>query len=72
MTCLAFRNKTIENSNFEEFLLFIKQEAEYDKYFVKKAINWVLRQIGKRNLYLNKKAIKTAKEILKINSKSAQ
>ena len=39
---------------------------------MKKAVNWALRQIGKRNLNLNKKALETAKEIQKINSKSAK
>ncbi|MHA1828033.1 MAG: DNA alkylation repair protein, partial [Candidatus Heimdallarchaeaceae archaeon] len=39
---------------------------------VKKAVNWALRQIGKRNLELNKQAIKVAKEIKKLNSKSSK
>ena len=39
---------------------------------MKKAVNWSLRNIGKRNSYLNKKALETAKEILKIDSKSAR
>lgn len=39
---------------------------------MKKAVNWVLRQIGKRNLNLNKKAIEVDREIQKINSKTAK
>jgi 3-methyladenine DNA glycosylase AlkD len=39
---------------------------------VKKAVNWALRQIGKRNINLNKKALKIAREILKIDTKSAR
>jgi len=39
---------------------------------VGKAVNWALRQIGKRNINLNKEAIKTAKEIQKIDSKAAK
>jgi 3-methyladenine DNA glycosylase AlkD len=35
-------------------------------------VNWALRNIGKRNIDLNKKAIKTANEILEIEAKSAQ
>jgi len=50
----------------------IKREAVDDRNFVKKAVNWSLRQIGKRNKNLNKKAIKLAGEIQKIESKSAQ
>jgi 3-methyladenine DNA glycosylase AlkD len=43
-----------------------------ERNYVKKAINWALRNIGKRNANLNKKAIETAKKIQKINSKSAK
>jgi len=39
--------------------------------YVKKAVNWALRQIGKRNRRLNKKAIEAAKEILQMDSSSA-
>jgi 3-methyladenine DNA glycosylase AlkD len=38
---------------------------------VKKAVNWALRQIGKRNQSLNNKAIQIAKVIRKLESKSA-
>lgn len=40
--------------------------------FIKKAVNWALRQIGKRNIILNSKAIKTAEEISRTDSKSAK
>ena len=52
--------------------LLIKSEAKDDRNFVKKAVNWALRQIGKRNLNLNKVTIETAKEIQKIDSKTAK
>jgi len=35
-------------------------------------VSWALRQIGKRNVALNKAAIKTAQEIRKIDSPSAR
>jgi len=54
------------------FLPIIKKESTDNRNFVKKAVNWALRQIGKRNLDLNNKAIKTAKEIQRIDSKSAK
>ena len=60
---------------FDEFLKFlpiIKRESTDDRNFVKKAVNWALRQIGKRNVELNKAAIRTAKEIQLIDSKSAK
>ncbi|MDD5433661.1 MAG: DNA alkylation repair protein, partial [Candidatus Pacebacteria bacterium] len=37
-----------------------------------KAVNWAIRQIGKRNLKLNKKAIKVAKEIQAMDNKTAK
>ncbi len=50
----------------------IKRESTDERNFVKKAVNWALRQLGKRNLNLNKMAIKTAKEIRQVDSKSAR
>jgi 3-methyladenine DNA glycosylase AlkD len=72
MAWLAFKDKEAEDEKFERFLPVIKQEATDNRNFVKKAINWALRQIGKRNLTLNNKAIATAKEIQKIDSKPAK
>ena len=50
----------------------IKQQSKDERNFVRKAVNWALRQIGKRSLYLNRKAIHTAIDIEKIPSKSAK
>jgi len=71
MATLAVHDKKAANEAFLKFLPIIKRESTNERNFVKKAVNWALRQIGKRNLALNKKAIETAKEILKIDSKSA-
>jgi len=57
---------------FEDFFSIIIKESIDERNYVKKAINWALRNIGKRNINLNKKAIETAKKIQKINSKSAK
>ena len=72
MALLAFKDKKAEDEQFEEFLPIIKRESTDDRIIVKKAVNWALRQIGKRNLSLNKKAIKLARQIQKIDSKSAK
>lgn len=72
MAWLAFKNKNAKDEQFEKFLPIIKRESTDNRNFVKKAVNWALRQIGKRNLNLNTKAIETAKEIQKLDSKSAQ
>jgi len=72
MACLAVHDKKAEDKQFGQFLLSIKREATDDRNFVKKAVNWALRQIGKRNLRLNEMAIKMAKEIQKKDSRSAK
>jgi len=72
MARLAVSDKKASDEMFENFLPIIKRESTDDRNFVKKAVSWALRQIGKRNLNLNKKAIETAKEIQKIDSRSAK
>jgi 3-methyladenine DNA glycosylase AlkD len=72
MACLAFHNKKAADQDFVKFFPIIKREATDDRIYVKKAVNWALRQIGKRNKNLNKLAIENAYEIKKIESKSAK
>jgi len=69
---LAVHDKKAADLKFEEFFTIIKRESTDERNYVKKAVNWALRNIGKRNLTLNKKAICTAKEIKNIDSKSAK
>ena len=63
MATLAVHDKKADDKKFEQFCPFILKESSDERNFVKKAINWALRQIGKRNERLCKKAIKVAKEI---------
>ena len=49
----------------------IMEFADDDRNFVKKAINWALRAIGKRNLALNQQAISCAQKLITQSSKSA-
>ena len=72
MATLAVHDKKAADEEFLKFLPIIKRESTDNRNFVKKAVNWALRQIGKRNLNLNKIAIKTAEEIQQIDSKSAR
>ena len=69
---LAVHDKKAADFKFEEFFTIIKRESTDERNYVKKAVNWALRNIGKRNLALNKKAIFIAKEIKNIDSKSAK
>jgi len=72
MASYGFANKKATNEVFERFLEIIQREVDDDRIYVKKAVNWALRNIGKRNLDLNKKAVITANKILENPSKSAQ
>jgi 3-methyladenine DNA glycosylase AlkD len=71
MAQLAVHDKEAHDNQFERFFPTIKREAADNRNFVKKAVNWALRQIGKRNVVLNKKAVKVAEEIHSIDSRSA-
>jgi len=68
----SVHNKEWPDKNFERYFPLIKKYSTDERNFVRKAINWALRQIGKRNLDLNKKAIQAAKEIQEIDSKSSK
>jgi 3-methyladenine DNA glycosylase AlkD len=72
MAVLAVHDEKADDSLFGHFLPVIKAGATDGRNFVRKAVNWALRQIGKRNLYLNSKAIETAKEIQHIDTRSAR
>jgi len=72
MSCLAWHDKNSSDEKFKKFFPAIKKQSIDERNYVKKAVNWALRQIGKRNKKLNIEAIKTAKEIQKIDSKAAR
>ena len=64
MVALAIHDKKASDERLEEFFPVIKAQAPDNRNFVRKAVNWALRQIGKRNLSLNRKAIAIARQIL--------
>ena len=72
MARLAVSDKKAADERFYPFLSIIVREAADNRNFVKKAVNWALRQIGKRNLSLNSKALKAAQELQAIDSRSAR
>ena len=72
MAALSVHDKEAADSVFVKFFPIIRRESVDERNFVKKAVNWALRQIGKRNLALNAAAVKAAREIQKIDSKSAR
>jgi len=68
MAVLAWhqKNNNLPDEKFLQFLPIIVREATDERNFVKKAVNWALRQIGKSRPSLRQPAIDCAKEILKI------
>lgn len=72
MACLAVHDKKRPDKDFLKFFPIIKREATDERNFVKKAVNWALRQIGKRSPGLRRAAMKTAEEIQMLDSKSAK
>jgi 3-methyladenine DNA glycosylase AlkD len=69
---IAWYDKKMADDEFEPLFLIIKDAATDGRNFVKKAVNWALRNIGKRNMALNQRAIEVAEEIQKIDSKAAR
>lgn len=72
MAELAVHDKKAPDESFIQFFPLIKQYANDERNFVKKAVNWALRQIGKRNAHLRTLALACAREIQDMNSKSAR
>ena len=72
IACLACHDKKGSDDEFIELLPIIIRESVDERNFVKKAVNWALRNIGKRNLNLNMAAINTAKKIQQLDSRAAR
>jgi 3-methyladenine DNA glycosylase AlkD len=71
MAAVAVHRRDIDDKKLTEFFPVIIRECTDNRNFVRKAVNWALRQLGKRSDNLKKEAIKTANEILKLNNKTA-
>ncbi|HLE27647.1 MAG TPA: DNA alkylation repair protein [Anaerolineales bacterium] len=72
IACLAWHDKQAADEDFLRLLPIIQRGSTDERNFVKKAVNWALRNIGKRNPRLNKAAIKAAQEIQRTDSKAAR
>ena len=72
MAGMAVHRKEAPDSVFLGFLPVIRREAGDDRNFVKKAVNWALRQIGKRNSRLLRAATVEAKRIRRLPHRSAR
>jgi 3-methyladenine DNA glycosylase AlkD len=72
MARLAVSDKKAPDEKLTQFLPIIIRESGDDRNYVKKAVNWALRQIGKRSAYLNTLAIETAYQIQALGTRSAR
>lgn len=72
IAALAFSKNPMSDEEFAKFFIPIEKYSTDERNFVRKAVNWALRQIGKRNKNLNKAALGSARRIIKIDSKSAR
>ena len=72
MATLAVHDRTATDADFEAFFAAIRAGATDERNFVRKAVNWALRQIGKRNPRLRQRAVQVAKAISRLDSKSAR
>jgi 3-methyladenine DNA glycosylase AlkD len=72
MAGLAVHDKKAPDAAFEPFFPILVREACDERNFVKKAVNWALRGLGKRNRSLNQAAIRIALEIQGLNCKAAR
>jgi 3-methyladenine DNA glycosylase AlkD len=71
MAALAVHDRRTPDAAFERFLPVIARGSADERNFVKKAVNWALRQIGKRNTRLNRQAIARARVIQRMPSRAA-
>ena len=69
---LSVHDKDAGDKEFEKLFPLIIKHSTDERNYVRKAVNWALRNIGKRNINLNKKAVKVAEEVLKIDDKTAR
>ena len=69
---LAAHDKNASDESFMHFFAAIERGSEDERNFVKKAANWALGQIGKKDLKLNRVALKAARRIAGKESRSSR
>ena len=72
LACLAWHDKRAADERFIRLFPVLKKGATDERNFVRKAVNWALRNVGKRNVRLNRAALKLAREIRRLDSKAAR
>ncbi len=72
MACLAWHDRDAPPSRFTRFFTAVERESGDDRNFVKKAVSWALRQMGKRSPELRRKAIESARKLESRDARSAR
>jgi 3-methyladenine DNA glycosylase AlkD len=72
MASAAVHRKDLPDAAFASLLPVIRAQTTDERNYVKKAVSWALRQIGKRSSGLNRRAIHTAEQIERIDSRAAR
>jgi 3-methyladenine DNA glycosylase AlkD len=72
MACLAVHRKDLPDRDFMRLLRVIRRQADDDRNFVRKAVSWALRQIGKRNEHLRREALACARALQNGGSPAAR
>jgi 3-methyladenine DNA glycosylase AlkD len=68
---IASTDMRADDKSFDPFFAVIAREAGDRRNFVRTAVNWALRQIGKRNRALNERAIAVARSMTESENKTA-
>jgi 3-methyladenine DNA glycosylase AlkD len=72
MAGLAWHNRTMTDIEFAPFFALIKKHSTDPRNFVKKGVNWALRNIGKRNENLLAQSILCAEDLLQLNDRTSR
>lgn len=72
LAALAWHRKDAADDRFSPYLRVIECGAQDGRNFVKKAVNWALRQVGKRSVELNRQAVALAEHLRAEDSRSAR
>ncbi|MBN1375784.1 MAG: DNA alkylation repair protein [Dehalococcoidia bacterium] len=72
MACLSVGKRKVSEEQLASFLPVIERESIDERNYVKKAVNWALRQIGKRSTRLNRLSVQAGHRIKALDSKTAR
>ncbi len=72
VAALAIHDKKAKDKFFDQFYPILQRECTDERIYLKKAISWALRSIGKRNQALTQRAVEIANELLKKKNKTSK